>query len=236
MLDLIAFDADDTLWHTEHLYSDAQARFGQLLAPYGVIGPIEDQLFGVESANLRFFGFGIKSFALSMIETAIQLTEGRISGQDVQRVIDLAKDMLSAEVELLDHAEETVLALARDIPLMIITKGDLLDQESKIERSGLGQHFKQIEIVSDKNPASYAALLARHHLRPEGFLMVGNSLRSDVLPVLAIGGQAVHVPYRLTWAHERVTPEELAGAHYAEIEHLGQLPELIGKLQSQRNG
>ena len=169
-----------------------------------------------------------------MIETAIQLTDGRISGQDVQRVIELAKSMLSAEVALLDHAEETVMQLARDYPLMIITKGDLLDQESKIERSGLGQHFKQIEIVSDKNPASYAALLARHRLRPEGFLMVGNSLRSDVLPVLAIGGQAVYVPYRLTWAHERVSPEELAGAHYAEIEHLGQLPELIQSMKDER--
>ena len=144
MLDLIAFDADDTLWHTEHLYSDAQARFGQLMAPYGVTGPIEDQLFGVESANLRFFGFGVKSFALSMIETAIKLTAGRISGQDVQRVIDLAKGMLSAEVALLDHAEQAIIELAGEFPLMIITKGDLLDQESKIERSGLGQHFKQI--------------------------------------------------------------------------------------------
>ena len=236
MLDLIAFDADDTLWHTEHLYSDAQARLGQLLAPYGVTEQIEDQLFGVESANLRFFGFGVKSFALSMIETAIKLTGGRITGLDVQRVIDLAKDMLSAEVALLDHAEQAIVELARDFPLMIITKGDLLDQESKIERSGLGQHFQQIEIVSDKTPASYSALLARHRLGPEAFLMVGNSLRSDVLPVLAIGGQAVHVPYALTWAHERVSPEELAGAHYAEIENLGQLPALIQRMNAAREG
>ena len=223
MLDLIAFDADDTLWHTEHLYSDAEARFAQLLAPYGVTEPIEQPLFQVESANLRVFGFGIKSFALSMIETAVTLTAGRIAGPDVLRVIDLAKDMLRADVQLLDHAEAAVARLAQDFPLMIITKGDLLDQESKIERSGLGQHFQHIEIVSDKNPASYAALLARHHLRPEGFLMVGNSLRSDVLPVLALGARAVHIPYRLTWAHERVSPEELAGANYVELEHLGQL-------------
>jgi putative hydrolase of the HAD superfamily len=233
MLDLIAFDADDTLWHTEHLYSDAQARFQQLLAPYGISEPIEHQLFAVESANLGVFGFGIKSFALSMIETAIQLTGGQISGADVQRVIDLAKDMLSARVELLDYVEETVARLAQDYPLMIITKGDLLDQESKIERSGLGQHFKFVEIVSDKNPASYAALLARHQLRPAGFLMIGNSLRSDVLPVLALGARAVHIPYRLTWAHERVSPEELAGANYAELEHLGQLPELIERMRSE---
>jgi len=231
MLDLIAFDADDTLWHTEHLYSDAQERFGQLLAPYGVTGAIEQKLFATESANLRVFGFGIKSFALSMIETAIALTGGQISGHDIQRVIDLSKGMLSADVQLLEHAEETVARLAQDFPLMIITKGDLLDQESKIERSGLGKHFKHVEIVSDKTPASYAALLARHNLRPAGFLMVGNSLRSDVLPVLAIGGQAVHIPYRLTWAHERVSSEELDGAKYAELENLGQLPDLIGRLK-----
>ncbi len=231
MLDLIAFDADDTLWHTEHLYSDAEKRFGELLAPYGVTDQIEQKLLTTESANLRFFGFGIKSFTLSMIETAIALTTGEISGHDVQRVIDLAKGMLSAEVELLEHVEDTVARLAQAWPLMIITKGDLLDQESKIERSGLGQHFKYVEIISDKTPASYAALLARHNLRPEGFLMVGNSLRSDVLPVLAAGGQAVHIPYRLTWAHERVSPEELRGAKYTELEHLEQLPELVSRLQ-----
>ena len=231
MVDLIAFDADDTLWHTEHLYSDAEKRFGELLAPYGVTDQIEHKLFATESANLRYFGFGIKSFTLSMIETAIALTAGEISGHDVQRVIDLAKGMLSAEVELLEHVVETVGRLAREFPLMIITKGDLLDQESKIERSGLGQHFKYIEIISDKTPASYAALLARHNLRPQGFLMVGNSLRSDVLPVLAVGGQAVHIPYQLTWAHERVSPAELQGAHYTELEHLGQLPELVRRLR-----
>jgi putative hydrolase of the HAD superfamily len=230
MLDLIAFDADDTLWHTEHLYSDAQDRFAQLLIPYGVTGQIEHRLFETESANLRYFGFGIKSFALSMIETAVSLTAGQISGRDIQRVIDLAKGMLSAEVRLLEHAEEAVTRLAQDFPLMIITKGDLLDQESKIERSGLGHHFKYVEIVSDKTRESYAALLARHNLQPERFLMVGNSLRSDVLPVLALGARAIHIPYRLTWAHERVSPDEVNGACYTELEHLGQLVELVKRM------
>src|ERR1700687_2679414 len=132
MRELIAFDADDTLWHTEHLYSDAQQRFQQLLAPYGLTEQIEQKLFAVESANLGVFGFGIKSFALSMIETAITLTGGAITGHDLQRVIHLAKGLLSDEVRLLDHAEDTVIRLAQDFPLMIITKGDLLDQESKI--------------------------------------------------------------------------------------------------------
>ena len=233
MLDLIAFDADDTLWHTEHLYSDAQLRFAELLAPYGVADDVEQRLFQTESANLRVFGFGIKSFALSMIETAVTLTGGRIAGRDVQRVIDLAKDMLTADVQLLEHAEEAVARLAQDFPLMIITKGDLLDQESKIERSGLGRHFKYVEIVSDKNRDSYAALLARHNLRPEGFLMVGNSLRSDILPVLALGARAVYVPYHLTWAHERVDPEALHGAEYVEVEHLGQLVEVAQKMKAE---
>jgi putative hydrolase of the HAD superfamily len=233
MLDLIAFDADDTLWHTEHLYSDAQERFKQLLAPYTPGAEIEQKLIEIEGGNLRYFGFGIKSFALSMIETAVALTDGRINGHDIQRVIDLAKSMLSAEVRLLEHAQDTVARLAQDFPLMIITKGDLLDQESKIERSGLGRHFKTVEIVSDKTRASYAALLARHNLRPAAFLMVGNSLRSDVLPVLALGARAVHIPYRLTWVHERVTPDELNGAHYAELENLGQLPELVQRLKDE---
>ncbi len=233
MLDLIAFDADDTLWHTEHLYTDAQQRLAELLEPYGVTDAIEQKLVATESANLRFFGFGIKSFALSMIETAIALTDGRISGRDVQRVIDLARGMLSADVELLEHAEDAVLRLSQDFPLMIITKGDLLDQESKIERSGLGRHFKYIEIVSDKTRESYAALLARHNLRPQGFLMVGNSLRSDVLPVLSLGARAVHIPYRLTWAHERVSPEELDGVYYTELEHLGQLVEVVKRMKDE---
>ena len=236
MLELIAFDADDTLWHTEHLYSDAQERFKQLLAPYTDATEIEQKLFETESANLRYFGFGVKSFALSMIETAITLTGGQISGHDIQRVIDLAKGMLSADVQLLEHAEDTLARLAQAVPLMIITKGDLLDQESKIERSGLGRHFKYVEIVSDKTPASYGALLARHNLRPEGFLMVGNSLRSDVLPVLALGARAVQIPYRHPWAHEQVTPEELNGASYAELEHLGQLVEWVQRQNAAAQG
>lgn len=230
MLDLIAFDADDTLWHTEHLYSDAQAKFSQLLAGYNVPAGVEQRLFEIETRNLRVFGFGIKSFALSMIETAIELTGGQMTGADTQRVIDLAKDMLSADVRLLEHAEGTVARLAENYPLMIITKGDLLDQESKIERSGLGRHFKFVEIVSDKTPASYAALLARHKVDARGFLMVGNSLRSDVLPVVAMGGRAVHIPYRITWAHEQVGAHEIGGAKYYELEHLGQLPDLVQTL------
>ncbi len=231
MLDLIAFDADDTLWHTEHLYSDAQARFAEVLAPYGVTEPVEQRLFATESANLRYFGFGIKSFTLSMIETAITLTGGDIAGRDVQRVIDLAKQMLQADVELLDHAEEAVARLAQDFPLMIITKGDLLDQETKIERSGLGSYFRSIEVVSDKTVESYRRLFEQHSIDPRRLLMVGNSLRSDILPILELGGSAVYIPYQMTWAHEAAEPPPPGTPGFHQLESLDDLPGLVARLE-----
>ncbi len=230
MFDLIAFDADDTLWHSESLYSEAQDEFKQLLAPYHSAERVGQELHQTEMRNLPYYGYGIKGFALSLIETAIELTQGRISGREIQEVIDLAKDMLTAEVQLLEHAWETVARLAASYPLMMITKGDLFDQEAKIARSGLRQYFQYVEIVSDKTRDGYAALLARYHLEPSRFLMVGNSLRSDILPVIALGGQAVHIPYHITWAHENVDLSEEDRKRYFELEHLGLLPALIEKL------
>jgi putative hydrolase of the HAD superfamily len=212
MFDLIAFDADDTLWHTEDLYVGTQDRFKQLLAPYHSAEWIDRKLFDTEMRNLGVFGYGIKGFVLSLIETAIELTEGRISGTEIQRLIDMGREMLSADIRLLEGVAETVAALSERYPLMIITKGDLFDQETKIARSGLGPHFKHVEIVSDKTEASYAALLRRHAVAPQRFLMIGNSLRSDILPVVALGGRAVHIPYHLTWAHEQVS-EPAAGGY-----------------------
>jgi putative hydrolase of the HAD superfamily len=233
MFDLIAFDADDTLWHSESLYSEAQDKFEQLLAPYHSAGHVGQQLHQTEMRNLQYYGYGIKGFALSLIETAIELSQGRISGGEIQEVIDLAKDMLTAEVQLLDHAQETVTRLAASYPLMMITKGDLFDQEAKIARSGLRQYFRYIEIVSDKTHEGYATLLARYHLKPSRFLMVGNSLRSDILPVVALGGWAVHIPYHIAWAHENVPPPQGNQKRYFELEHLGLLPALIEKLKNQ---
>ena len=233
MLQLIAFDADDTLWHTEHLYSDAQARFVSLLAEYHPREWVEQRLYATEMANLRYYGYGVKSFLLSMIETAVELSEGRITGREIQQVIDLAKAMLAADVRPLDHVEETLARLAETYPLMIITKGDLFDQESKVARSGLANYFKHVEIVSDKTPAAYAVLLARQNVAPQQFLMVGNSLRSDVLPVAAIGGHAVHVPYTVTWLHESVDPAEINGAAYVQLEHIGELVDVVLRLNSE---
>lgn len=231
--DAIAFDADDTLWHNERLYINAQATLMQLLAQYHHPAWIKKHLYQTEMRNLQQFGYGIKGFALSMIETAIELTEGRIVGRDIQTIIDVAKTMLAADIELLEHVAETLENLATTYSLMLITKGDLFDQETKIARSGVAQHFQHIEIVSDKSRESYARLLQRHSIMPDRFLMVGNSLRSDILPVLALGATAIYVPHELTWVHESAAPVPAEQAHYYEVEHLGQLPHLIEELERQ---
>jgi putative hydrolase of the HAD superfamily len=232
VFDVIAFDADDTLWHSEVLYAAAQEDYRRLLAPYAEPQMIDRVLHQTEMRNLPTYGYGIKGFALSMIEAALELSQQRITGGEIQRVLDLAKQMLRTNVELLEGAAEVVAELAETYPLMLITKGDLVHQEAKIEQSGLKPHFRSIEIVADKTPQSYAALLARHHVEPSRFLMIGNSLRSDVLPVLAIGGQAVHVPYAITWAHEHVDVPADQQGRYHELEHIGLLPALVKQLET----
>ena len=230
--DVIAFDADDTLWHSESLYAAAQEEYRRLLAPYAEAETVDRVLHQTEMRNLPIYGYGIKGFALSMIEAALELSQHQIAGSEVQRVLDLAKQMLSTDVELLEGVAEVVAQLAQTYPLMLITKGDLVHQEAKIEQSGLKPYFRSIEIVTDKTPQSYAALLARHHIEPSRFLMIGNSLRSDVLPVLEIGGQAVHVPYAITWAHEHVDVPPDQQGRYHELEHIGQLPSLVKQLET----
>jgi len=228
---MIAFDADDTLWHSESLYAAAQEEYRRLLAPYAEAERIDQVLHQTEMQNLAVYGYGVKGFALSMIEAALRLSQHQISGSEVQRVLDLAKQMLNTDVELIAGVAEVIAQLAATYPLMLITKGDLAHQEAKIEQSGLKAYFRSIEIVTDKTPQSYGSLLARHRIDPSRFLMIGNSLRSDVLPVLEIGGQAVHVPYTITWAHEHVdVPPEQQG-RYHELEHIGQLLALVQQLQ-----
>jgi len=227
MVKTIGFDADDTLWHTEVLYTRAQDRFAQILRQYHSPEWIADRLYQTEIANLPHFGYGIKAFALNMIETAISLTEGQIAGREIQAVVNLAREMLAADVQLLEHAVETVAQLASEYDLMLITKGDLYEQESKVGRSGLAHHFRHVEVVTDKTRDRYQELLARHQIEPGQFLMVGNSIRSDVLPVLALGGWAVHIPYHLTWAHEVADPPPAGHPGYYQLEHLGLLPDLL---------
>jgi putative hydrolase of the HAD superfamily len=234
MFDVIAFDADDTLWHNESLYAAAQNKFKRLVMAYHDAEGIEQKLYQTEMRNLRQYGYGIKGFALSMIEAAIELTEGRITGTDVRRIIDIAQDMLNADVELLKHATTTLAKLSESHSLMIITKGDLLDQERKLTRSRIAPYFRYIEVVSDKTRESYQALLAKYQLAPARFLMVGNSLKSDILPVIALGGRAVYIPYHITWAHETVVTPESKEQGYYQLEHLGLLPALVEQI-SQAN-
>ncbi|MBP8000658.1 MAG: HAD family hydrolase [Chloroflexi bacterium] len=233
MFALIAFDADDTLWHTESLYVDVKGKLKELLAPYHEPEWVEDRLYETEMRNLKVFGYGIKAFTLSMIETAIELTEGRISGREIHQVIQLAKEMVSADIQLLPHVADTVATLAQNYPLMIITKGDLLDQEAKIAKSGLGPYFRHVEIVSHKNRATYETILNRHSITPERFLMVGNSLPSDILPVLELGGYGVHIPHAVTWAHEAAAaPTNQPKFH--QLDHLGHLPPLVHRLSNDK--
>jgi putative hydrolase of the HAD superfamily len=232
MIDVIAFDADDTLWHNETHYSRTQDRFQDLLARHDQGEWSKQALYETEMENLRTYGYGIKSFTLSMIETAIQLTGGRIQASEVQEILELGKEMLNAPVQLLDGVGEVIPQLAARCRLMLVTKGDLLDQESKLARSGLGSYFSQVEVVSDKAVETYRALLARHGLAPERFLMIGNSLRSDVLPVVALGGHAIHIPYAITWAHEQVEAQPAQTEGYVELEHIGLVPRYVEKLCS----
>jgi putative hydrolase of the HAD superfamily len=233
--DLIAFDGDDTLWHNERSYRHARERFRRLLASAGVDlsdDEIEERINRTELENIDYYGYGVSSFTLSLIETAIGLTGGRVAGGDLAELIALAKEMLSEEIELFQSARDAVTALSATHPLMLITKGDLLHQTSKLERSGLQPFFKYVEVVSHKTPRVYASILARHGVDPERFLMIGNSLRSDVLPVIEMGGRAVYVPAELSWAHEHADVPEDAKSRYVELPSLDGIARLVETLES----
>lgn len=221
----LAFDADDTLWHNETHYAETQAAFRALLRPFHDEAWIDARLHDTEMRNLRRYGYGIKGFTLSMIETALELTEHRLGGGGIQTVLDLGKAMLDKPVEPLPGVVEVLAELAPAFDLMLVTKGDLFDQETKLAKSGLGGHFAKVEIVSEKDEATYAALLQRHGIRPADFTMVGNSVKSDILPVLALGGRAIHIPYHLTWVHEVVAVP--GDSPFPSLESIRDLPALL---------
>ena len=235
MIEIIAFDADDTLWENESLYHKAKDEFERILSPYREPAWVNRKLDEIEVSNLQFYGYGIKSFTLSMIETAAEAIDGKIEAPTISAILEIAKRMLSADVELLDHAEQTLAQLSSDYDLMLVTKGDLFEQQRKISRSGIDHCFKVIEVVSEKTPARYLDILKKHHIEVKRFLMVGNSLRSDILPIVAIGGRAVYVPNENTWFHEVPEQEEIEGVEYDELEHLGQLPDYMAALERALN-
>ena len=222
MFDAIGFDADDTLWHNEHLFSMTQEKFRRILKEHAP-DLVDRQLLDTEKKNLQVFGYGIKGFVLSMIETSIQLTKGEISGNEIEQIMDFGREMLTAPIQLLEHVEDTLQHLQNNYTLLLITKGDLIDQETKIARSGLSDYFNSIEIISEKNVPAYQKILDKHQIQPERFLMVGNSIRSDILPVLEMGGTAVYIPYEIDWAHEHDSKPS-SSTSFHEMMHLGQLP------------
>lgn len=227
---LIAFDADDTLWPNQPHFDHVEARVLQILTRCGDAVYISSQLYAAQRRNMHLFGYGAKSFMLATIETAIQLTAGQVQGHEIQQIIDLGKRLLDFPIEPLPGVVDVLTALKQQGQrLMVLTKGDLFDQESKLARSGLGDFFDHVEIVSEKDEATYRRILHRHHLAPEAFVMIGNSLKSDILPVVQLGARAIHVPYHTTWIHEEVPADKLAGVFFQQVTSLRDVLALLSR-------
>jgi putative hydrolase of the HAD superfamily len=231
MIELIAFDADDTLWANETIYKQVEAHLCDMLADYGNKQEINDKLFATEMKNLPLYGYGIKSFGLSMIETAITISEQKIGNEVIAKILELINYMLTYELPVYEGVEETLQQLSKTYPLIVITKGDLLDQDMKVERSGLRQYFKGIEIVAKKEESTYVDIMEKYNVKAENFLMVGNSLRSDVLPVVSLGGIGVRYENSVAWAHEHDIDPAHTGLPYHSIHKLTELIPLIEELQ-----
>jgi len=224
---VIGFDADDTLWVNETYFRDAELEFAKLLAPYETANKIDQELFKKEMENLPLYGYGIKGFVLSMVEMALELSNYSVSNQTIEKILNIGKDMLNKPVELLDGVEDTLKILSENYRLILVTKGDLLDQERKLEKSNLTSYFHHIEVLSDKQEVNYSKLLDHLDIKPSAFLMVGNSLKSDILPLVNIGAEAVHVPFHTTWLHEQVTEQENRQQDYKTISSLVELNQML---------
>ena len=232
MLKLVGFDADDTLWRSQEYFDDAQAAYEAILGQYLDVTDrrVHDELLATERRNIRLYGYGAKGMTLSMLETAIALTEQRISAADLHRVLAIGREVLEHPVELLPGVREAVAAVREDFEVVLITKGDLFHQERKVAESGLADLFQRIEIVSEKDDATYARLLQEFDLPADRFAMVGNSLRSDIEPVLKLGGCGVHVPYSTTWALETEHAVDAAHPRLRVVQHAGEVAAAIQAL------
>jgi len=231
-LELVGFDGDDTLWENESVFAVTHDRFRALLADHAEPAELDRRLLDAERANLALYGYGVKSFTLSMIETAIELTDGTIAVADLRAILDAGKELLAHPVQLIAGAGEAVKAAAEHGRVVLVTKGDLFHQESKVARSGLGELFAGVEVVAEKDPPTYARLLRRFGVEPSKFVMVGNAPASDVAPVLEIGGWAVHVPHQLTWALERHDDEGALrrNPRYRRVDNLAGLAGVLDQL------
>ena len=230
MLTTLCFDADDTLWHNERFFQMTQAHFATLLADYADTDHLAERLLAAERRNLGRYGFGIKGFVLSMIETALDVTDNKVPGTVISDIIAAGQDMLAHPIELLPGVEDTIATFAPDYRLILITKGDLLDQERKIAQSGLGDHFDGVEIVSDKTAAAYSGIFTRHGTRPETTLMAGYSLKSDVIPAIEAGAWGVYIPHGRTWEIEAADPPG-DSPRYAEARDFSELPKILAQIE-----
>ena len=232
-IEVVAFDGDDTLWHSESHFVDAHARFVALVSPYfdGDPGVIDERVVATERANLAIYGYGAKAFTLSLIESAIELTGGRVTSGEISAILDLGKRLLDHPVELLDGVDEVVARLADDrYRLIVVTKGDLFHQEAKVAGSGLADMFSRVEIVSEKDVSTYRRVMDEAGVAPANFLMIGNSVRSDILPVIELGGHAAHLPYVYTWELEHVADSDAERMGFHELTSIRQVPELLERL------
>ena len=214
---VIAFDADDTLWVNETYFREAEHQFAQLLSNYETENKIDQELFKKEIKNLKFYGYGIKGFVLSMIECALEISNYQIPQKGIEKIVTIGKEMLNKPIELLPQIEVVLQSLQGNYKLVVATKGDLLDQERKLEKSGLLKYFHHIEVMSDKKPKDYLKLIQHLDINPSELLMIGNSLKSDVLPLIEVGAAAIHVPFHTTWEHEKVSEEEKFLSDYKTV-------------------
>jgi putative hydrolase of the HAD superfamily len=226
-IQVIAFDVDDTLWVNEPYFQETERKFCALLEDFLPHHTIMQELFKSEMETLPLYGYGIKGFVLAMIETALRITENKVNMEVIEKIIQFGKDQMERPIEMLDGMEDALERLKKKYRLVVATKGDLVDQERKLKKSGLEHYFHHIEIMSDKQQADYTKLIRHLDISPENFLMIGNSLKSDIIPVLALGGHAVHIPYHTTWAHE-VVEHTIEHPNFRQAEHIKDvLPDLL---------
>ncbi len=228
-LTTIGFDADDTLWHNERFFQLTQAHFAELLADHAERDHLMERLLAAEKRNIRHYGYGIKGFTLSMIETAIEVTEDRVPARVIRQLVEAGQEMLAHPIELLPHAREAIEAVAETHKVVLITKGDLIDQERKLAQSGLGELFDGVEIVSEKTSATYVAIFDQYGDGPKASMMVGNSMRSDVVAPIEAGCWGVHVPHGLVWEVEQAEAPT-SNPRFRELQDLGDLAALVGRI------
>lgn len=225
---VISFDADDTLWVNEPFYRETEAKFCELLFEFHTEEYVNAELLKTELKNLELYGYGAKGFVLSLIETALKISDHKISQESIRKIIDLGKQLLNKPLNLLDGVEEILKYLkTKNYKIIVVTKGDLLDQERKLRKSNLEKYFHHIEVMSDKKPENYLSLLSHLEIKPEEFVMIGNSLRSDILPILEIGSQAIHIPFHTTWIHEEVSDDIIESNDFIKCESLIELKKLF---------